>query len=124
MKPTLYQTGSRILAGFLGGAFLLAASSLAWNRHAIAGETARLTPVALNVSDTPISREDHFTTSFAPIIKKVAPSVVMIDITTKSKTVAAPESPLGNDELLRRFFGNQSEQGGRGNRTYHTPKEY
>lgn len=128
MKPTFYKNGSRLLAGFLGGAFLLAASSLVWNRHVLAGETARVIPVTLNVSETPIPRDDHFTTSFAPIIKKVAPSVVMVDIVTKSKTISGPESPMDNDDLLRRFFGNQfGDQFGNqfgGHRTYRTPKEY
>src|SRR5262249_12351070 len=69
-------------------------------------------------------RDGNFATSYAPIIKKVASSVVMVDIVTKSKTVTAPASPFDNDDMLRRFFGNQFGPGNRGPRTFHTPREY
>jgi serine protease Do len=123
MKST-FNSVSRVLAGFLGGAFLLATASFFWNRHVIAGEPPKLIPVTLSVSDTPVKRDGNYNTSFAPVIKKVAPSVVMVDITTKAKTINAPESPFGNDDLLRRFFGDQNNFGNRGNRTYRTPKQY
>ncbi len=126
MKST-FNIVSRVLVGFLGGAFLLAGTSLLWNRHVMAGETAKVIPVAVSVSETPVHRDGNYVTSFAPIIKKVAPSVVMVDVTTKSKTVEAPETPFGNDDMLRRFFGQQfNQQFGQGGnrRTYRTPKEY
>ena len=120
-----------MIAGFLGGAFLLAATSVVWNRHAMADETAKVIPVAVSVSETPLHRDAGYVNSFAPIIKKVAPSVVMVDIATKSKTVNAPDMQFGNEDLLRRFFGDQFGQQfgqgpgrGRGHRTYRTPKEY
>lgn len=133
MNSTFYKSATRVLAGFLGGAFLLAASSVVWQRHVLAGETARVTPVSLTVSEAPIPRDNHYTTSFAPIIKKVAPSVVMVDIVTKSRTVNAPQSPFDNDDLLRRFFGdqfgnqqfgNQFGGGNGGHRTFRTPRQY
>jgi serine protease Do len=126
MKSTFNtNTASRVIAGFLGGAFLLAATSVVWNRHVLAGETAKVIPVTVSVSETPLHRDAGNANSFAPIIKKVAPSVVMVDITTKSKTVEAPDMPSGNDDMLRRFFGQQFGQGGGGgHRTYRTPKEY
>jgi serine protease Do len=124
MKSNFLKTGSRILAGFLGGAFLLAASSVAWNRLAIAGETAKTIPVTLSVSDTPLPRDGKYITSFAPIVKKVAASVVKVNIATKSKTIAAPETPFGNDDFFRRFFGNQVDPGAHGGRTFRTPKEH
>ena len=128
MKST-FNKASRVIAGFLGGAFLLAATSVVWNRHVLASETARVIPVTVSVSETPVHRDGTYVTSFAPIIKKVAPSVVMVDITTKSKTVEAPDMPSGNDDMLRHFFGQQFGQqfgqgGGGGHRTYRTPKEY
>ena len=130
MKST-FNTASRVIAGFLGGAFLLAATSVVWNRHVLASETAKVIPVAVSVSETPLHRDAGYVNSFAPIIKKVAPSVVMVDITTKSKTVEAPDMQFGNEDLLRRFFGDQFGQQfgqgqgqGRGHRTYRTPKEY
>src|SRR3954470_5942333 len=56
----------------------------------------------LNIDSTPTDRQGGH--SFAPIIKKAAPSVVSV---FSSKTVAESEmrNPLLNDPLLRRFFG-------------------
>jgi serine protease Do len=56
----------------------------------------------LNIDSAPIQREGSH--SYAPIIKKAAPSVVSV---SSSKTVAESEArnPLLNDPLLRRFFG-------------------
>ena len=46
-------------------------------------------------------------TSFAPIVKKVAPGVVKIVITTKAANIAVPEGFGFNDPFWRRFFGDQ-----------------
>jgi len=55
----------------------------------------------LIVDEKPLSGDLKKTTSFAPVIKKVSPSVVNIYTTT---TVKDPHAFL-NDPLLRRFFG-------------------
>jgi len=128
MRSTHLNTASRILAGFFGGAFLLAASSFVWSRHAQASEYAKAIPISVTVSETPVSRDGHFVASYSSIVKKVAPSVVMVDIITKSKTVTAPDSPFADNDLLRRFFGDQSgqqfnQQNGRGNHVYRTPRQ-
>jgi serine protease Do len=56
----------------------------------------------LNIDSAPIQRQSA--NSYAPIIKKAAPSVVSV---SSSKTVSEAEmrNPLLNDPLLRRFFG-------------------
>src|SRR5436309_5558090 len=56
----------------------------------------------LNVQETPLSRDVKAGTSFAPIIKKVAPSVVNIYSTT---IVRERPNAFFNDPFLRRFFG-------------------
>src|SRR2546421_8996121 len=64
----------------------------------------------LNVEEAPLSRDVKAGTSFAPIIKKVAPSVVNI---YSSMTIHERQesNPLLNDPFFRRFFGDDS--GGR-----------
>lgn len=133
MKQTLHTLFSRLRMGVLGGALLMAASTLAVGRFVHATEAPKVTPVTLSVNETPIPRNGAFTTSFAPVVKQVAASVVKVEITTKSKTVPVPQMPFGNDDLLRRFFGQQfnpgeQEQGqgqGQGQgRTMRTPREH
>ncbi len=59
-------------------------------------------PPSLKVEGTPIARDLKAATSVAPVVKKVAPSVVNIYSTV---TVHLRPNPLFNDPLLRRFFG-------------------
>jgi serine protease Do len=61
-------------------------------------------PPKLLIQDTPLNRDIRAPISFAPVIKKVEPSVVNIYSTM---TVKERPNPLLNDPLLRRFFGEQ-----------------
>ena len=63
------------------------------------------TPPNITVSATAVNRDGRAGTSFAPIVKKAAPSVVTI---YSSRTVR--EQPMGNpfrNPMFRQFFGNQ-----------------
>ena len=57
------------------------------------------------VSATPINRDAHAGTSYAPIVKKVAPSVVNI-YSTRFVKERPMQNPLMNDPFFRQFFGN------------------
>src|SRR6266516_1831465 len=70
-------------------------------------------PPRVSVSDHPIDRTARNGNSFAPVAKKVAPSVVNI-YSTRSFHVPRFRSPFMEDPFLRRFFG--EEFGGRDNR--------
>src|SRR5512140_2368611 len=59
-------------------------------------------PAKVVVQDTPINRDIKAPLSFAPVAKKVGPSVVNIYSTM---TVKERQSPILSDPLLRRFFG-------------------
>ncbi len=71
---------------------------------------------SLNVDTKPIVRNAKAVTSYAPVIKKVAPSVVNI-----YSTVNVPVRPFMNDPFFRRFFGNPPGNGN-GNRQYTRPE--
>ena len=58
----------------------------------------------LTIQDTPLSRDLKAATSVAPVVTKVAPSVVNIYSTV---TIRERPNPLLNDPTLRRFFGDQ-----------------
>jgi serine protease Do len=59
-------------------------------------------PPKLIIEDAPLSHEVKAATSFAPMIKRIAPSVVNIYSTV---TVRERANPMFNDPLFRRFFG-------------------
>ena len=58
----------------------------------------------LNIADAPVSRENHPELSFAPVVKKVSPSVVNI-YTAKTVRENPRLSRLSEDPIFRQFFG-------------------
>ena len=66
----------------------------------------------LNEQPAAVSREVKVATSFAPVVKKVAPSVVNISSTRMIRQQPF-QHPLMNDPMFRRFFGDPFGQGGR-----------
>ncbi len=60
-----------------------------------------------NLSSTPINRDARLGTSFAPIVKKVAPSVVNI-YSTRFVKERPMRNPMFDDPIFRQFFGNQT----------------
>jgi serine protease Do len=63
-----------------------------------------LTAPKFNVETTPVSRDAHRETSYAPIVKKAAPSVVNI-YSTRTVRLQQRGIPLFDDPLFRQFFG-------------------
>jgi serine protease Do len=61
---------------------------------------------AFNVSTTPINRDARLGTSYAPIVKKAAPSVVNI-YSTRFIKEQPWRNPFMNDPFFRQFFGDQ-----------------
>ncbi len=67
--------------------------------------------VAVNVSDTSVARVPTLTTSYAPVVKRVAPSVVYVFSTKTVKNPFGREMrPLFDDPFFRRFFGDQFDE--------------
>ncbi len=60
-------------------------------------------PPKIKLSDREVDRSVRGA-SYAPVIKRVTPSVVTIQST---RTITMRQNPFGEDELLRRFFGDQ-----------------
>jgi len=60
------------------------------------------TPPQIKVDNSPIERETHGVTSYAPVVKHVAPSVVNI---YSSRTEHLRDNPMFGNPLFRRFFG-------------------
>src|SRR2546426_9696624 len=70
--------------------------------------------VSVAVNDAPLERQTKLATSFAPVVKKVAPGVVNV-FTTKTVKSQIPEiTPFFDDPFFRRFFGQPfGDNGGR-----------
>jgi serine protease Do len=66
-------------------------------------------PPNIAVSATAVNRDARLGTSFAPIVKKAAPSVVNISSTVIVRD-RARQNPLFNDPRFRQFFGNRLPQ--------------
>src|SRR5438093_5705947 len=73
MKRSWKPFFSLLLAGTVGAAILAAINASSSNNGGHAS-----VPPKINVQSAPLSREAKITTSFAPVVKKVAPSVVNI----------------------------------------------
>ncbi|MGD1087708.1 MAG: DegQ family serine endoprotease [Verrucomicrobiota bacterium] len=60
----------------------------------------------ITVETTPVNRDAKLGNSFAPVVKKVAPSVVNI-YSTHIVHIRPMRNPLYNDPFFRQFFGDQ-----------------
>jgi serine protease Do len=85
----------------LGGSALSLATGFALNSGEDANGTKNA-PLNVQVDNSPLTRDVKEGTSFAPIVKKVAPSVVKIFVTMKGAN-----NPLSNSDMdfFHRFFG-------------------
>src|SRR5262249_35994873 len=86
------------ITGFLAGVLLVESGVVSAKTNP---------PPRVTISDAPLSRDIKAETSFAPVIKKVAPSVVNI---SSSMTIheRGGRNPFLEDPLFRRFFGDDS----------------
>ena len=101
MKRIYHYFGNQITALALAGA--LVGTAVAFTQKPKA-EQFNPPPV----DQTPIPRELGGHTSFAPVVKKVAPGVVKIFTTTKARNMSFNGGPGGDmDDFFRRFFGDQ-----------------
>src|SRR5208282_3539071 len=62
---------------------------------------------AINVDTTPIVRDARAVTSYAPVVKKAAPSVINI-FSTHIVHQRLYRNPMFNDPFFRQFFGDPS----------------
>jgi len=100
---------SGTLVGFLSGiagALVVAGLFLLTSR-------VRETEPATKVENTPVNRDARLGASFAPVVKKAAPSVVNI-YSTHIVHIRPMRNPFFADPFFRQFFGNQFPDDSRG----------
>jgi serine protease Do len=106
-----------LLGGLTAGSVLWGATALADNSHPKVD--VKVDPAAIARESTP----EAFA-SFAPIVKRVEPSVVRIKVTQRAKTVAAGELPPAfNNPAFRQFFGDQFGNAFGGERALRQPAQ-
>src|ERR1022692_3345141 len=102
MRKILTHFNVRLLALSLGAAALIAGSALAVSHTDTAKPKAPDAAAKLEVDESPVPRTAGPYTSFAPIVKKVAPGVVKVVVTSKAANVALPEGFGSMDPFWRR----------------------
>ena len=103
MKDKILTLCSRLRFGILGGALLVAASSLILHRVTAAQGGEKSPPLKLSIESTPVKGDIQIRATFAPVIKKIAPSVVNVFTTTTIRRNPDFQSIL-DDPIFRRFF--------------------
>jgi serine protease Do len=91
----------------LGGSLLAGTSAVVITVHA-SDQVAKAKPIGLVVDNKPLANDVKISTSFAPIVKKVVPSVVKVEVRIPGKEteIGMPDNPL-----FRQFFGGQFDGG-------------
>jgi serine protease Do len=100
-KITSKQLVLRTVA--LGGAAFIAATGFALTGQELGQNGSKTSPLNVRVDETPINRNQPLMDSFAPIVQKVAPSVVKIYVTSST----SERMLSGPDGDFFRFFGNR-----------------
>jgi serine protease Do len=89
----------------------LTASALFFNydRGMAADKPAPRTPPQILLNTNALPKDPHGISTFAPVVKRVAPSVVTVH---SSKTVRRSSNSPFNDPMFRRFFGVPDDENG------------
>src|ERR1022692_4034092 len=91
----------KIAALIVSGALLAGGVAVVSTVHASEHSTAKA--ISLIVDDRPLPTDLKLNSSVAPIVKKVAPSVVKIEIKIGAKET--PNIGIPDDPFFRQFFG-------------------
>jgi serine protease Do len=107
----------KMTALLMGGSLLAATCAVVVTVHA-SDQVSKAKSIGLVVDNRPLEHDVKLATSFAPIVKKVVPSVVKVEVTIPGKETDAgiPDNPF-----FQQFFGNQF---GGGHRKFMTPTEH
>src|SRR5438477_6770059 len=111
-KPFLRKLRLTLVSSALAATAL--AVALTQFAHAKGGKSeTKAEPPKVAIDTNPLKRETKLTTSFAPVVKKVAPSVVNLFISSTPKNVSFNSPPMFDEPFFRRFFGDEFNFGKR-----------
>lgn len=95
----------KIAAAILSGALLAGGVAVVSTVRAGEQSPAKAKSISLVVDDRPLPADLKLNSSLAPIVKKVAPSVVKIEIKIGPKEQHPFGNQIPNDPFFRQFFG-------------------
>ena len=104
MKNIFKSFRSRLVAFGLAGAALGAG---AFGLTETSPSNAKAADLNLPLQETAVPRDGLPRGSFAPIVEKVSPAVVKIEVTSTIKNTSLDQIPELNDPNFQQFFGNQ-----------------
>jgi serine protease Do len=123
MKTLFEKALNRLPFLVLGGAVFVAGATAAVTSKNDSTDESNLATIKLVVDDRPVARDVKLGTSFAPVVKKVAPSVVKVTTSIKAKQASLPDSPGFDNPFFRRFFGDEFNSRG-SRRQYNVPRQH
>jgi serine protease Do len=125
MTENYRKFSSRLRLTFVSSALALTALVVAFTQFAEgkAGKPIKAEPPKVVVDNAPIKRDTKLTTSFAPVVKKVAPSVVNVFITSTPKNASFERPQMFDEPFFRRFFGDEFSPGNHGGGKQRLPKQ-
>jgi serine protease Do len=115
MKRSLFKTIAPWVLGLAGGVLVIVGTSRAFD-WPVATKVAAEASVPVAVNDAPLDRDPRLGNSFAPVVKKLAPTVVNISTTKNVKQTQM--RPMFDDPFFRQFFGDQFRGSGRNARPF------
>src|ERR1700733_14321905 len=97
----LNSLSQKMAALLLGGSVLAGTGAVVLTVHA-SDQASKAKSLGLVVDNRPLANDVKLSTSFAPVVKKVVPSVVKVEVNIPGKEtdVGMPDNPL-----FRQFFG-------------------
>ncbi len=107
MKKTIEQIRERVSVVALAICLALAGTAVAFTKKAADEPKTAHAAVNVPLDETSVPRAETPRDSFAPIINKVAPAVVKIEVTTTVKNTATEQWRGFEDPFWRHFFGDQ-----------------
>jgi serine protease Do len=116
-EPLTRRATRTIGAAVVAGLLILTGAAY----HGFATDTHAAANAIPAVSTTLQHAVDGNRDSYADVVQVVAPAVVTIR--TEGKAKMSPTQFQGDEDLLRRFFGEQFDQNGRGGRGLRAPKQ-
>src|SRR5215472_13163952 len=102
MNTSFNSFQMRLAAFGLAGAALIAGAVLTLTEVGQPG--ARAADVTVPLQESSVPRDGLPRGSFAPIVEKVSPAVVKIEVTSSAKDASMDQTPDLNDPNLRQFF--------------------
>ncbi|MBK9138719.1 MAG: hypothetical protein IPM17_08160 [Verrucomicrobia bacterium] len=105
MKTVFNCLSVRAASVIMAGALIVTTVGLVVGSERPKETPAKAAVLNVKLDDQPVTRAGGLATSFAPVVKQVAPSVVQVYSTSRPRPLARGETPGFGEPPFRWFFG-------------------